>query len=171
MHKLNVVYLAMLNNMWDIENQLILQLPKLVEQTHTSELKKNLLAHFEETKDHKLRLEELLAHHNHPLTYERDMAFETLLQDTASDLTLIDDVNVKDAFIVAAAQTVEHIEIARYRTLIGWAKELGDDRGKALLQSTLEQEEKASQKLTSIAEGGIFTLGLNEKAVITGEDT
>lgn len=170
MHKLNVVYLAMLNNMWDIENQLILQLPKIIEQAHNINLKESLTDHLEETRNHKIRLEELLSHHNHTLTYERDMAFETLLQDTASDLTLIDDMNVKDAFIIASAQTVEHIEIARYETLYGWAKELGDELGSDLVRKTLTEEENAHKKLTSIAEGGLFSIGLNEKAVITGED-
>jgi ferritin-like metal-binding protein YciE len=170
MHKLNVVYLAMLNNMWDIENQLTVQLPKIAAQAHNADLKTILNEHRDETAEQKARLEKLLENHGHTLTYERDLAFETLLQDAASDLTLIEDQNVKDAFIVASAQTVEHIEMSRYHTLLQWAKELGDELGMDLLRQTYAEEEMASRKLTAIAEGGFFSIGLNEKAVITGED-
>jgi ferritin-like metal-binding protein YciE len=161
----------MLNNMWDIENQLIAEFPKMINHAGNADLKKELTDHLEKTRNHKIRLEELLSHHAHTLTYERDMAFQTLLQDTASDLSLIDDQNVKDAFIAASAQTVEHIELSKYRTLYGWAKELGDEFGALHMRNTLNEEEAASKKLATIAEGGLFTTGINEKAVITGEDT
>lgn len=168
MQQLTIVYLAMLNNMWDIENQLITQLPKMIGQARNAELKDCLTQHLEETRNQKIRIEEMLAHHSHALTYERDLAFETLLKDAASDLMLIEDQDVKDAYIAAAAQTAEHIEISRYHTLMQWARELGDELGAELLRKTLTEEEHASKKLATIAEGGLFSVGVNEKAA-TGD--
>lgn len=171
MHKLTNVYLSMLNNMWDIENQLILELPKMIDTASHPELRSGLANHLEETRNHKVRLEELLQHHNQALTYERDLSFESLLQSAALQLSLIEDVNVKDAYLIASARTVEHLEISRYETLVEWAKELGDELGSDLLRKTLSEEHDAHKKLTAIAQGGLFSIGLNEQAVISGEDT
>lgn len=169
MHKLNLAYLRMLNNMWDIEDQIIGALPKLVEHAHNAELKKGLTDHLEATKNHKQRLEDLFTFHTHPITYERDMAFQTLLQDALAEIHSIEDKNVKDTIVAASAQVVEHIEIARYRTLRTWAKELGDEKGEELIKNNLNDEEHASKTLFALSEGGLFTIGLNEKAAITGD--
>lgn len=170
MHKLNNVYLAMLNNLWDIENQLILAMPKLIERAHSDTLKKALTDHSDETHRQKIRLEELLQHHGHSLTYERDMAFETMLKDATSDLSLIDDPDVKDAFIIASAQSIEHLEMSRYKTLIQWAKELDDTLGHDLLCQSVAEEEAISSALDSIAQGGLFSTGINQKASLTKSD-
>lgn len=159
----------MLNNMWDIENQLVIVLPKIIDQSNTQSLKDALTTHLEETRTQKSRLEALLTHHNHALTYERDMAFETLLQDIASDLSLLDDPTVKDAFIVASLQTIEHIEISKYTTLLSWAKELEDEYGGTPLKQSLDEETAANKKLAELANGGLFGMGLNEKAAITDD--
>ena len=170
MHKLNNIYLAMLNNLWDIENQLILSLPKFMERAKSETLKKAIAEHLEKTHQQKIRLEELLQHHGHSLTYERDMAFETMLKDASSDLLLIDDPDVKDAFIIASAQSIEHLEMSRYRTLIQWAKELGDTPGQDVLTQSAGEEEAMSSTLDSIAQGSIFSTGINEKASLTKND-
>jgi len=169
MHKLNLAYLRMLNNMWDIEDQIQGGLPKLIKEAHNEDLKKGLASHLEETKSHKMRLEELFAFHSYSVNYERDMAFQTLLQDALADLSVIDDLNVKDALIAASAQVVEHIEIARYKTLLTWAQELGDEKGLEHIKSNLQEEEHESKTLFTLAQGGLFSLGLNEKAALTGD--
>lgn len=168
MENLTVVYFSLLNNMWDIENQLALELPKVATNSTHEELRTVLYDHAKETQNHKIRLEELLQHHNVPLSYERDLAFETLLQNASASVALITDQNVKDAFILASAQTIEHIEISRYTTLHQWAKQLDDTLGYELLYKTLIEEESALSKLSALGEGTIFTLGLNEKAAESG---
>lgn len=95
---------------------------------------------------------------------EADIAFQALLNDVESELSTVTDLHVRDAFIIASAQTVEHIEMARYGTLIEWADELDDDTGENLLKESLKEEEAADKKLTSVAEGGILRTGVNEKA-------
>ena len=62
---------------------------------------------------------------------------------------------VLDAAIIAAAQSVEHYEIARYGTLIAWAKELGRNDCAALLQQNLDEEKATDKKLTAMAESKI----------------
>jgi len=168
MHKLNTVYIALMNNMWDIENQLTMALPKLTEKAHHPEVKKVFQEHLDETYAQKIRIEELLQKHTESLTYERDLAFETLLKDAQSDLALIADPFVHDAFLIASAQMVEHIEKALYTTLVQWAKELGDTLAIGEFTKTLHEEESTIQKLTSLAEGGLFSEGINEKAAETG---
>ena len=75
----------------------------------------------------------------------------------------VDDKTVLDAAVIAAAQTVEHYEIARYGTLIAWASEHGREDCAALLEQNLDEEKAADLKLTSIAEGKV-----NRRAKTTG---
>jgi ferritin-like metal-binding protein YciE len=63
----------------------------------------------------------------------------------------ISDKAVLDAALTAAAQAVEHYEIARYGTLITWAKQLGRTEGATILQQTLDEEKATDAKLTELA--------------------
>jgi len=65
------------------------------------------------------------------------------------------DKDTLDAALLASAQAVEHYEIARYGTLIAWAKQLGREDCARVLQQTLEEEKATDQKLTAIAESKI----------------
>jgi ferritin-like metal-binding protein YciE len=67
----------------------------------------------------------------------------------------VDDEQILDAALIAAAQAVEHYEIARYGTLIAWAKELGRTDCASVLHENLEEEKAADQKLTKIAESEV----------------
>ena len=70
----------------------------------------------------------------------------------------------KDAAIIAAAQRVEHYEIAAYGTARSMAQELGYDDARGLLNKTLDEESAADDLLTRIATGGLFRSGLNAEA-------
>ena len=67
----------------------------------------------------------------------------------------VEDKNVVDAALIAAAQAVEHYEMTRYGTLIAWAKTLGRNDCADVLRETLDEEQAADKKLTKIAEGGV----------------
>ena len=71
----------------------------------------------------------------------------------------------KDAALIAAAQRVEHYEIAAYGTARTLADELDLDEAKDLLDQTLDEEADADKLLTKIATGGMFKAGINEAAV------
>ena len=65
------------------------------------------------------------------------------------------DPDVTDAGLIASAQAVEHYEIARYGTLIAWARQLGRNDCANLLQQTLEEEKATDRKLTTIGEARV----------------
>ena len=67
----------------------------------------------------------------------------------------VDDKDVLDAALVAAAQAVEHYEIARYGTLVAWAKQLGRSDCAAVLAKTLEEEKATDSKLSALAGGKV----------------
>ena len=67
----------------------------------------------------------------------------------------IDDKDVLDAGLVAAAQAVEHYEIARYGTLIAWAKQLGHAEAAALFETTLDEEKATDKILTGLASSSV----------------
>ncbi len=75
------------------------------------------------------------------------------------------DPTVKDAALIAAAQRVEHYEIAGYGTARTIADHLGHGDAKSLLQESLNEEGETDKKLTALAEGGMFKTGINQKAM------
>ncbi len=82
-------------------------------------------------------------------------AIDGIIKEADEVASEINDKSVLDAGLIAAAQAVEHYEIARYGTLIAWAKELGADDCVGLLQQTLDEERATDKKLTMLAESGI----------------
>lgn len=164
MDELKNLYLILLGKMWSIEDQLVERLPMMAQEANAAELREVITQHLEETKMQRDRLARIGKHHSFDVTEHHDMAFEALLSDAEDELEGLTDPNVRDAFIIAAAQTVEHLEIAKYGTLIEWSKHLEDDMAEDLLKETLGEEEAADKKLSGIAKGGLFTTGINEKA-------
>jgi ferritin-like metal-binding protein YciE len=71
----------------------------------------------------------------------------------------------KDAALIAAAQRVEHYEMAGYGTVRTYAKELGYSDAEVLLQKTMDEEGEANKKLTKLAEGNFFDSGINQEAM------
>jgi ferritin-like metal-binding protein YciE len=67
----------------------------------------------------------------------------------------VDDKQVLDAALIAAAQAVEHYEMTRYGTLVAWAKQLGRADCASVLQQNLDEEKAADQKLTKLAESNV----------------
>ena len=82
-------------------------------------------------------------------------AIDGIIEEANEVIGDVADKDVLDAAIIAAAQAVEHYEIARYGTLIAWAKQLGRDDCAAVLAETLEEEKAADEKLTEVAESRV----------------
>ena len=91
-----------------------------------------------------------------------------LIAEGSEVVQLRTDPDVKDAALIGAAQRVEHYEMAGYGVSRTFAKELGYDKFAHTLQKTLDEEGSADKKLTSIAEGGLFKKGVNQKATAPG---
>jgi len=82
-------------------------------------------------------------------------AIDGIIEETNEIMGHASDPDVLDAAALASAQAVEHYEIARYGTLIAWARELGRDDCAAVLEPTLAEEKTADLKLTRIAEARV----------------
>jgi ferritin-like metal-binding protein YciE len=82
-------------------------------------------------------------------------AIDGIIEEADEVTGEVADKAVLDAALINAAQAAEHYEIARYGSLIAWARQLGRNDAASLLQKTLEEEKIADRKLTSLAEGKV----------------
>jgi ferritin-like metal-binding protein YciE len=146
------------------EKQLVAALPKVAEAAHSEELKQAISEHLEETKGHVKRLEQaagLLGIAGNATTCK---AMQGLVAEGEEILAKQGDPVVKDAAIIAAAQRIEHYEIAAYGTARTLANELDQTEAEKLFGETLDEESAADKLLTEIATGGMFKSGVNQAA-------
>ena len=122
-------------------------------------LKNGFETHLAETKGQIVRLEKVFKMHGVEVKGVDCPAIDGILDEASEIAGEVDDKQVLDAALIAAAQAVEHYEITRYGTLIAWAKKLRRDDCAAVLQQNLEEEKAADQKLNALALGSV-----NQKA-------
>lgn len=159
------LFIDELRDIYNAENQLVKALPKLVKASSNKDLKAAFANHLEETKNQVVRLEKIFNKLNEKPEGETCEAMQGLIEEADEFSKKFDASATRDAAIIAAAQRVEHYEIAVYGTLRTFADELGHEDLAELLQETLDEEGNANKKLTSIAEGGVFKTGVNEEAL------
>jgi len=152
---LHDLFVHTLGDIYYAENQILKALPKMAEQANSEELKEAFQQHLEETRGQVKRLEQVFQMINVPAKGERCDAIEGIIKEADGLAAEIDDADVRDAGMLAAAQAVEHYEISRYGTLIAWAQQLDLDDAADLLEETLEEEKNADRLLTEIAEGEV----------------
>ena len=153
-----------LRDIHDAERQLTEALPKMAQAASHDQLKEAFQHHFEETRGHLNRLDEILGQMGITQGGETCDAMKGLVAEGEEAVKATGDPAAKDAALIAAAQRVEHYEIAAYGTLRTLADELGHDDAKDLLDQTLDEESEADKLLTKIATGGLMSSGVNEKA-------
>jgi ferritin-like metal-binding protein YciE len=153
-----------LGDLRSAEQQLIEALPKMAEAASDSELKAAFRDHFEQTKGHFSRLQEIIGSVDFGVPTEQCEAMEGLIAEGEKVIEAEGDPDVRDVALIAAAQRVEHYEIAAYGTARTLAKELGLSDAQALLDKTLDEEAHADKLLTKIATGGLIGSGINETA-------
>ena len=138
-----------------MENQIVENLPDMIEAATSPDLKQALSAHLNETKGQVKRLEQVFELHGVSPAEGTCAAIDGLIKTASDAPSEIEDKKVLDAAIVATGQQIEHHEIAVYGSIIAWAKELGRDDCASLLADTMAEEKAADQKLSALAEGGI----------------
>jgi ferritin-like metal-binding protein YciE len=149
---LHELFLSELADVYNAEQQLTKALPKMAKAAESDELREAFESHLEETREHASRLEEVVKQLDESLKRKTCAAMKGLIEE-ANDLQKEqEDSSALDAALIAAAQKVEHYEIASYGTLVAWAERMGHDEAAELLQQTLEEEKSADEKLTSVAE-------------------
>lgn len=164
MNNLNDLYLDQLKDLYSAEKQLVQALPKMAKAATAEELRMGFEQHLEQTKQHVSRLEQIFAALGSSPGRKKCEAMAGLVQEGTEAIELQGDANVRDAALIAAAQRVEHYEIAGYGTVRSYAEHLGYNDQKDLLQQTLDEEGETDKKLTALAEGGLLKAGVNEKA-------
>ena len=158
------VFAEQLADLYSAERQLVQALPKVAGAAHSERLRDALKKHLDQTHGHVARLEEIFQTVGVAIPQEHCKGMEGLLREGDDVVAAGGDPVARDAALIAAAQRVEHYEIAGYGTARTLADELGYDRAEELLDATLDEESEADKLLTSIATGGMFRAGLNEQA-------
>jgi len=161
---LDDVLMDQLADLHSAETQLVEALPKVAESASTPELRTAIQDHLEETRGHVRRLEEAFSALGAPIPDEYCEGMEGLLKEGKEIVAAKGDPAAKDAALIAAAQRVEHYEIAGYGTARTLAGQLGHGDVERLMNETLDEEAAADEKLTKIATGGFFASGVNEAA-------
>lgn len=141
--------------LYDVENEITKALPQMAKAASNSDLKQGFEHHLEETEGQIERLEQIFEHLSmNPEKLESE-AIRGLVKDGEWVIKNVKDKKALDANLIAAAQYVEHYEIAGYGTAIEWAKEMGHDEIQKLLEETLEEESHTNEELTKMATSGI----------------
>ncbi|MGB5943426.1 MAG: ferritin-like domain-containing protein [Leeuwenhoekiella sp.] len=160
MKNLEELFEHQLKDLYSAEDQLTKALPKMIKNAEDKQLKDAFESHFEETKGHKKRLEEICKELKIKPSGEHCNAMEGLIKEAEGFLKEVKDAEVKNAGMIAEAQRVEHYEISGYGTAVRYAKELGHKEIAKKLQKTLDEEYAADEKLDRLAEGR-----LNKEAI------
>lgn len=145
------LYIAELKDLYSAEKQIIKALPKMVKAASNEQLAAGFATHLEETKEHAVRLERILASHDQTTRGPKCKGMEGVLAEGAEMIEEEGDDEVRDAGLIAAAQRVEHYEMAGYGCARTYARLLGDKEGEKLLQTTLDEESSTDKKLTKLA--------------------
>ena len=149
---LNDLFLETLKDLYYSEKKLVQTLPKMAKKASSPTLREAIERHLGETEAHVTRLEEVFATMDKKPVSKKCEAVEGLIKEAEELLGEIEDASTLDAAIISSAQTVEHYEIARYGTLVCWARQLGLKDAEFILQKTLDEEQSADKKLSRLAE-------------------
>jgi ferritin-like metal-binding protein YciE len=151
---LNDLFLNQLEDLYDAENRLVDALPKMADAAASRELKDAFLGHLAETQEHVRRLEQIFGQIGQEPTRETCEAMKGLVREGAEMIDAKGNPAIKDAALIAAAQRVEHYEMAGYGAVRSFAQRLGHPEIAQILQRTLDEEGEANKHLMQLAEAG-----------------
>src|SRR4029077_14906772 len=144
-----------LKDIYFAEKKILSALPKMAKAAQSEELKAAFEKHETETEEHVARLEKVFEEIDETPRAKTCDAIMGIIEEGQEVMKEFKGAPALDAGLLAAAQGVEHYEIARYGTLKTWAAELGLDQAVRLLESTLAEEKKTDETLTELAESGV----------------
>jgi ferritin-like metal-binding protein YciE len=159
------LFVEQIEDLYDAEQRLVKALPKMAEASTSPELRQAFESHLDETRGHVTRLEQVfLALRKKPKSQTCD-AMKGLIEEGEDMISNTGQSPVRDAGLIAAANRVEHYEIAAYGTVRTLAKALGVNEAVSLLNATLAEEKMADEKLTSLAETSVNQQALRSAPV------
>jgi ferritin-like metal-binding protein YciE len=151
LENLRELYINQIQMLLSTERQLIEAIPKMIEKASDLQLKQALQSHLQETEVQATRLEEILRQTTGEVETVKSKALAALVEEAEDMIKDASDQSVRDAAIIAAAQRVEHYEIATYGAVRHFAQILGESTPAQLLDQTIKEEGHADHLLTSIA--------------------
>lgn len=155
LESLKDLYLEQLKDLYSAETQLVDALPKMAERATSPDLKKGFQDHLRQTQEQVRRLEQIFQDLGESPKGHTCEGMKGLIKEGEQMIKMKGDDSVIDAGLIAAAQRVEHYEIAGYGTVRTYAEMLGKTQHVSLLERTLQEEEMADEKLTQLAESHI----------------
>jgi ferritin-like metal-binding protein YciE len=155
MATLEDLYTDLLKDLYSAEKQLVKALPKLAKNAQSPDLQKAFQQHLKQTEGQVERIERIFSDLQGSPRGKKCVGMEGLIEEGNELLQEDVEPDVLDAGLIAAAQKVEHYEIAGYGTARAWAERLGYDSAARLLQETLDEESMANEKLNQIAESHV----------------
>jgi ferritin-like metal-binding protein YciE len=144
-----------IQDMFNAEGQILKALPKLAKAATNPDLRAAFEKHRVQTEGHVRRLEEAFKVLALPAKGKKCEGMAGLIEEGKKVLEQDAEPAVLDAALIAAAQKVEHYEIASYGCICTYAEMLGLDQVHELLSQTLDEEETTDQLLTALAESVI----------------
>lgn len=152
LQSLQDLYVEQLQDLYDAENQLVKALPKMAKAASEPQLQQAFEQHLTQTKTHVERIEQIFKTMGSSPKGKSCKAMKGLIEEGEEMIKQRADPSVRDAGLIAAAQRVEHYEIAGYGCVRTYADMLGMTDASALLQQTLNEEGKTDKELTLLAE-------------------
>jgi ferritin-like metal-binding protein YciE len=165
-NSLRDLFVEQLQDLYNAEQQLVKALPKMAKAATSDDLRSAFEEHLEKTKGHVQRLEDIFEQLGERAKGQKCKGMEGLVKEGSEVIGEDMDDDVKDAALIAAAQRVEHYEIAGYGTVRTFATLLQEDAAADLLEETLDEEKEADETLTGIAEH----INLEAENVESGEE-
>ncbi|MDB5340245.1 MAG: hypothetical protein JWN70_5864 [Planctomycetaceae bacterium] len=152
LNALRDLFVDELRDVLSAEKQLLKALPKMAKAATSPDLRKGFETHLAQTETHVERLVQVFESIGQTARAKTCKAMKGLIEEGSELMEEDADSDVMDAALIAAAQKVEHYEIATYGTLATWAKLLGQKKAVSLLVQTLSEEKATDEKLSQLAE-------------------
>jgi ferritin-like metal-binding protein YciE len=152
LQSLEDLFLEDLKDVYNAEHQILKALPRMAKKASAPELKRAFEQHLKQTETQVQRLERVFSSIGEKAKGKTCKGMQGLIEEGKEMMSEDIEEDVLDAALIAAAQKVEHYEIAAYGTLRAYAEMLGNQQAAKLLQQTLDEEGETDKKLTQLAE-------------------
>jgi ferritin-like metal-binding protein YciE len=158
------LFLDGVKDLYYAEKKIVKTLPKMAKAAEAADVRRAFEKHLSESETHVERLEQVFEILGKPARGKTCPAIDGILEEGSEVMDEYKGTQAMDAALVASAQAVEHYEIARYGTLITWAKELGMSDAAEIMKATLGEEEATDEALSSLGEGGANRRAMQQAA-------
>lgn len=158
------LFISELKEIYATEKAIVKLLPSVIKMTRSTKLRDVISQHLREGESQVMRLEQIFSELNESKANAKCLPIEGMIHEWKHVVKAHYDDDVQDAAIISFLQKIEHYEIASYGTLRTFAKHLNLASLEVLLKESAKEEGAADKKLTDIAEGSLFTSGVNAKA-------